>query len=555
MPSSTHRVQLNNSEQIDEFGRFNAPSSNHLLPDYSTRQRQPDFELRSSPHSNDSHTSGLAWGSEFSSLDFDINRAPVSQPYTYRSNVQNAHNIQRQPRKSKAAGGPQTNSNHHTLYDTAHAFPSTTTNSWQFRPDIGVGMNLSTRFPAPTEQKQSPAISLEQTMEDFDWEALFASLDTTTRAKEGHADLTSSTLQESSTGPTTLIDAEIACPKPESIEDQIPDVVPSNKSLSHSRDAFERGMRIVHQDDNLSLAVLAFEEACRADPMHFEAWKMLGSVLAEVEREAEAILAFKEALKLETNNLDILMRLAVSYTNEGSHDLACGCLEQWMRIKYPQVSIPELESQISLPHHSELFERIKEPFIQAARLSLEEENIDPDVQVGLGLLMFSARLYEMAADCFHAAIQSTEPGTIGHQAQQHLLWNRYAACLGNIRDKEHMAVQAYETALALKPNFVKARCNLGVLYHNINQPLLGAMNTLEALVWNRAVDSAPIHKTNKILKSGSDEMTEEAIDYDETTEMYETLMKCCSSMCRWDLAELVGPNMDFGSFKKELDRC
>lgn len=385
-------------------------------------------------------------------------------------------------------------------------------------------------------------------MEDFDWEALFASLDTTTLAIDEHADPLTSTSPDSSIAPG-LVDDETACATTESTH-QLPDSVSRINLLSDSSDAFERGMRIVRHDDNLSLAVLAFEEACRAEPMRFEAWKMLGSVLAEVEREAEAILAFREALKFDPNNLDVLMRLAVSYANEGSHDLACQCLEQWMRIKYPQISIPELDSQEVLLSHSELFERIKGPFIQAARLSLGDENIDPDVQVGLGVLMFSAELYQMGADCFYAAIQSTELDSIKYQTQQHLLWNRYAACLGNIREKEDMAIQAYETALALKPNFVKARCNLGVLYHNINQPLMGAKNILEALMWNRTAESIAINRA-----SDSDQATQETIDYDDTTEMYETLMKCCSSMCRWDLAELVGQNMDLQSFKIQLDGC
>jgi peroxin-5 len=409
-------------------------------------------------------------------------------------------------------------------------------------------MDLATCLSTNLEHTQFPSVNLEKTMEDFDWEALFASLDTTTRAKDEHADPLSSTSPDSSIAPG-LVDDETACSTTESTH-QLPDSVSRINLLSDSSDAFERGMRIVRHDDNLSLAVLAFEEACRAEPMRFEAWKMLGSVLAEVEREAEAILAFKEALKFDPNNLDVLMRLAVSYTNEGSHDLACQCLEQWMRIKYPQISIPELDSQEVLLSHSELFERIKGSFIQAARLSLGDENIDPDVQVGLGVLMFSAELYQMAADCFYAAIQSTELDSIKYQTQQHLLWNRYAACLGNIREKEDMAIQAYETALALKPNFVKARCNLGVLYHNINQPLMGAKNILEALMWNRTAESIAINRA-----SDSDQATQETIDYDDTTEMYETLMKCCSSMCRWDLAELVGQNMDLQSFKIQLEGC
>jgi peroxin-5 len=386
-------------------------------------------------------------------------------------------------------------------------------------------------------------INLEKTMEDFDWEALFASLDATTQANGTQAGDQTSPLPENSTNHEAAID-DVAPSVTEPVGDQMLEIAPAQSISSPVHEAFERGMQIVHNEGNLSLAVHAFQEASRADPAHFEAWKMLGSVLAEVEREAEAILAFDEALKLEPDNLDVLMRLAVSHTNEGSQEMACECLERWIKITYPQISIPKLDPQAALASRSDLFERIKDPFIRAARLSLEEEDIDPDVQIGLGVLMFSANLYDMAADCFYAAIQSTNPGSTKHQTQLHLLWNRYAACLGNVRDKENMAIEAYQTALALKPNFVKARCNLGVLYHNINQPLLGARNFLDTIISRRT-----IYSTTK------DQTTDGPMDNDEMTEMYDMLMRCCSSMCRWDLAELVGPDMDLKRFKTELDSC
>jgi peroxin-5 len=119
-----------------------------------------------------------------------------------------------------------------------------------------------------------------------------------------------------------------------------------------------------------------------------------------------------------------------------------------------------------------------------------------------------------------------------------------------------MAIEAYETALALKPNFVKAQCNLGVLYHNINQPLLGARNTLDAIISSRTIYSTAKGRTSDAAgSSSSSETTDEPMDYDEMTEMYDMLMRCCNSMCRWDLAELVGPDMDLKKFKTELDSC
>jgi tetratricopeptide (TPR) repeat protein len=512
------------------------------------RQQYMGFELRSSAQPCDSYTSGLAWTSEFGSRILDMKREPVSKSQLHRLEQSTTHGNQNRSQTSTTANkhaAPKYSALCNFRYDQ-----HSTANLWRNQREIGIEMHLPTHSTAGTVMTQYPLINPEKTMNDFDWEALFASLDTTTPIIEKPEDI-SNTAVPDRTRPEALVIDEIGYSAPESMAYQghVADL------LNSSQYAFERGMRIVSHDENLSLAVLAFEEACRAQPIYFDAWKMLGSVLADLQREAEAIAAFQEALKLKPNNLEILLRLAVSYTNEGAYDLASQCLEQWIRIKYPQISIPGIESQSTFSTHFESFNRIKDPFIQAARLSQGEENIDADVQVGLGVLMFSAELYNMAADCFHAAIQSTVPGSIKYLTQQHLLWNRYAACLGNIRDKEEMAIQAYETALALKPNFVKARYNLGVLYHNINQPLLGARKVLEGLMCKRTIGSMTKNGLTEVGKSGHDKTTEEMVGLDGTTDMYETLMKCCNSMCRWDLAELVEPNMDLETFKLELDRC
>jgi peroxin-5 len=522
---------------------FNISATNHIAPVNDTRQQQLKFEAQPAPQFGPSHTpEGLVWASEFSNGNFGIKWATVSQRQLYRSEQQDNHAFQKRDVGIRGACGQsnlQHNMPHKGRYDH-----SSITSLERLRLKPGIGMDWTCASRTLSCQTQLPSAVLEETMEDFDWEALFSSLDAATQKADVNTDSNSSLALESGVMLDTLVGDEkrlsAAHPTPRE-----PSISAEEGLYRGSHTAFEKGMEIVHLNDNLSLAVLAFEEACRANPVHFEAWRMLGSVLAEVEREPAAIQAFKEALKLEPSNIDIMMRLAVSYTNEGDHESACLCLEQWLKIKYPQVPIPEPDRQTTCPSDAQLLGRIKEPFIQAARLSLEEESIDPDVQVGLGVLMFASELYGMAADCFYAAIQSTEPTT--YQTHQHLLWNRYAACLGNIRQKETMAIQAYEMALNLKPNFVKARYNLGVLYHNINQPLMGAKSILEALLWNEVAGSTV---TNDIH-----EMTDAPKIQDDAMDMYETLRKCCNSMCRWDLAELVGPHMDVQQFKMVLDTC
>jgi peroxin-5 len=409
----------------------------------------------------------------------------------------------------------------------------------------------------PANQHQAPTMK-QQALDDVDWEAIFQSLEPAmkepdTRIFEGihspdHQEVTLAA-QISHVGDEVGVpDGQLFHTRPMTnyiFQDENP--------FSEIPSPFEEGMQIIRNDGNLSFAALAFEAACQLDHTHLEAWRMLGSVQSENEREGAAIKALEEALNLDPGNLDVLVKLAVSYTNEGFDDRAYECLEKWLRTKYPYVPITEAGPGIEFSRERHTFERIKESFIQAAQYSSTPESIDPDVQVGLGVLLFSDENYEMSADCFASAIHSITPGGTNAESQLHLLWNRYGACLGNMGRHEE-AIEAYEMALAIKPNFTRARCNLGLLYYNKNDAAVGARNILQALQAHREAESQFEQDMLKIVKVGTSHGRLEELNYGTAPfSIYESLKRCCNSLCRWDLAEAVGPNMDLREFQKELD--
>ena len=323
---------------------------------------------------------------------------------------------------------------------------------------------------------------------------------------------------------------------------------------------FEEGVKIMKEGGNLSLAALAFEAAVQKDPTHVEAWTMLGSAQAQNEKESPAIRALEQALKLDANNLDALMGLAVSYTNEGYDSTAYRTLERWLSVKYPQIIDPNditPDADLSFTDRYMLHQKVTDQFIRAAQLSPQGEQMDPDVQVGLGVLFYGAEEYDKAVDCFSAALASTESGISNQQGQVHLLWNRLGATLANSGRSEE-AIEAYEKALTINPNFVRARYNLGVSCINIGCYPEAAQHLLGALSMHKVVEQEGMDRAREIV-DGVDGIGDKELEHmihmsqNQSTNLYDTLRRVFNQMGRRDLSDMVVSGMDVSVLRKEFE--
>jgi len=321
---------------------------------------------------------------------------------------------------------------------------------------------------------------------------------------------------------------------------------------------FEEGVRIMSEGGNLSLAALAFEAAVQKNPDHTDAWVYLGSAQAQNEKEEAAIRAFEHAMKLDPNNLSALLGLAVSYTNEGYDSTAYRTLERWLSVKYPQVIAPQdlsSAADLGFTDRAQLHERVTNLFLDAARLAPDGDHMDPDVQVGLGVLFYGAEEYDKAVDCFQSALHSSELGATNQREQVHLLWNRLGATLANSGRSEE-AIAAYEKALAIHPNFVRARYNLGVSCINIGCHAEAAGHLLAALDMHKSVEKSGREKARELL-GGDDPNTDARIEamttQNRSTTLYDTLRRVFTQMGRRDLAEKVVVGVDPDIFRGEFD--
>ncbi|ODQ55466.1 TPR-like protein [Saitoella complicata NRRL Y-17804] len=298
---------------------------------------------------------------------------------------------------------------------------------------------------------------------------------------------------------------------------------PDNVYLNHA-DPFGEGMALMDQGGSLSEAALAFEAACQKDLKRSEAWAWLGFAQAQNEKEEPAIRALDRATKLDPANLQALLALAVSYTNEGYDTASYLTLEQWITTKYPQLAPSTPPAMTN--NRFQVHERVTELFLRAARQSPNGAEMDADVQVGLGVLFYGDEDFDKAVDCFVTALR-TRP-------DDHLLWNRLGATLANSGRSEE-AIEAYQKALEYRPGFVRARYNLGVSCINIGCYTEAAQHLLRALA---------MHQVDGDAGGG----------VNISSNLWETLRRVfLVSLNRPDLAEKAVSGADISIFRDEFE--
>ncbi|CAH0554776.1 unnamed protein product [Brassicogethes aeneus] len=277
----------------------------------------------------------------------------------------------------------------------------------------------------------------------------------------------------------------------------------------------ERGKALLEEGDFPS-AVLCFEAAVKKEPENAEAWFLLGKTQAENEQDPNAIPALNKCLELDSTNLEALMAMAVSYTNESYYNQACNMLLQWLKLnpKYGDLVPPnvKLSGQVTSVLNEARNEEIQSLFIKAAQKN--PMDLDCDVQCGLGVLFNLSSDYDKAADCFKAAL-TVKPTDAR-------LWNRLGATLANGSNPEE-AVDAYYRALKIAPGFIRARYNVGITCINLNSYNEAAEHFLTAL--NQQA------RGKDVENAGAKSQMSETI--------WSTMRMCVSLMNRQDLKPLV----------------
>ncbi|KIM45315.1 hypothetical protein M413DRAFT_441996 [Hebeloma cylindrosporum] len=290
----------------------------------------------------------------------------------------------------------------------------------------------------------------------------------------------------------------------------------NNKYLeSESRSYLSDAKQLLESNGSLSEAALMLEAAIQRGELGeggFETWILLGETRNMDEREEAGMRALLEGVRIAEQAGAPgagMLSLAISFTNESYDRASHTMLVRWFKAKYPGVPIPE-ETAKSIGTNSswDTHERITHLFMEQARSQHGQDQMDPDLQIALGVLFYTNGDYERAQDCFVAALNV--------RPKDYLLWNRLGSSLSN-GSKPEEALGAYREALQLRPTYTRAIYNVGVACLNIGADKEAAEHFLSAL------------------------SLQESTNGDTSDQLWFTLRRALLSMNRSDLADLAKP--------------
>jgi len=295
---------------------------------------------------------------------------------------------------------------------------------------------------------------------------------------------------------------------------------PSTSGRSHLQAAKD----LLEQNGSLSEVSLLLEAAIQKGELGeggYESWIMLGEVKSMDEHEDAAMRALTEGTRRaeETGAAGQgMLSLAISYTNESFERASHTMLLRWLKARFPEYHIPEeaWKSLSGAGWHSH--ERVTEAFLGLAREQYSLGEMDPDVQIALGVLFYASSDFDRAKDCFEAALAA--------RPKDYLLWNRLGSSLSN-GSKPEEALGAYREALELRPTYTRAIYNVGVACLNIGAHKEAAEHMLGALAMQEVSGGA------------------------KSDQLWYTLRRVFQSMGRQDLADMAKSTTDVEAFRKE----
>ncbi|KAJ7163573.1 hypothetical protein C8R43DRAFT_990111 [Mycena crocata] len=261
----------------------------------------------------------------------------------------------------------------------------------------------------------------------------------------------------------------------------------NNKHLAEAaaaRSPLADAKALLEQNGSLSEAALLLEAAIQKGELGeggYEAWILLGETRSMDEREEAGMRALAEGVKRgEAAGAPGvgMLSLAISYTNESMDRASHSMLLRWLRSRFPAHPVSaETIAAVATNSMWDTHQRLTDVFLDLARTQHSRGEMDPDVQIALGILFYTNTEYDRAKDCFESALSA--------RPTDFVLWNRLGSSLSNGSHPEE-ALGAYREALQLRPTYTRAIYNVGVACLNIGAHKEAAEHFLSALSMQEA---------------------------------------------------------------------
>ena len=213
-----------------------------------------------------------------------------------------------------------------------------------------------------------------------------------------------------------------------------------------------------------------------------------GQAHADSDDDQQAILCLERAVSSDPHNLEALLSLGVSYTNELDQTRALHHLQHWLEshpefagLELPKAGGAAAAAAAGGPEAAAAAARYGNPYALQQQLTrtfvaaAEARPDNADLHAVLGVLHNLSRDYPQAVAAFERALQL--------RPTDHSLWNKLGATQANATACD-AAVPCYIRALELKPQYVRALSNLGISYGNMNNQDAAASCYLKALSLN-----------------------------------------------------------------------
>jgi peroxin-5 len=213
------------------------------------------------------------------------------------------------------------------------------------------------------------------------------------------------------------------------------------------------------KEGNMDAAIAAFEAALDAsdavDVSRSEIWQFLGVAHAECDNDMSAIAALSHAVQEDPSNLDALLELGVSYTNELDRLHALSILRSWFANHPDYAGLVEGTQQ---GEGSSTGSSLESEVSSLCDRALQMNPSDPDIHSLVGVLNAASGRHGEAVASFKEALKA--------HPRDYSLWNKIGATLANSSSSTD-AIQAYRRALELKPRYARGWINMGISFSNV----------------------------------------------------------------------------------------